>query len=190
MLMLYLTSVSTTTEPEELDALLRSVAQGDREALAALYRLTKGSVYGYALSVLKNSHDAEDVLHDCYLSIARGSAGYRSHGKPMAWILRITRNLCLQKLRDYQKADTLPPEDWALLPDQREGITTEDKLVLAGCMQQLSDEERQIVVLHAVSGFRHKEIAAILELPLSTVLSKYSRALKKLKHYLEEERSE
>ena len=52
------------------------------------------------------------------------------------------------------------------------------------CMDRLSDEERQIVVLHAVAGFRHREIGALLELPLSTVLSKYHRAIKKLKEHL------
>ena len=51
-------------------------------------------------------------------------------------------------------------------------------------MNELSDEERQIVVLHVVSGFRHREIAAFLDMALPTVLSKYSRALKKLKKSL------
>ena len=52
-------------------------------------------------------------------------------------------------------------------------------------MEQLSDGERQIVALHAVAGLRHRQIAALLELPLSTVLSKYARAIKKLKQYLQ-----
>lgn len=52
-------------------------------------------------------------------------------------------------------------------------------------MKQLTDQERQIVMLHAVAGFKHREIAELLELPLSTVLSKYRRALKKLRHSLE-----
>ena len=51
-------------------------------------------------------------------------------------------------------------------------------------MEALSDEERQIVALHALSGFRHREIAEVLELPLATVLSKYHRALKKLRSRL------
>ena len=53
-------------------------------------------------------------------------------------------------------------------------------------MAQLSEEERQIVVLHAVSGLKHREIADILEKPLSTVLNKYRRALKKLQALLGE----
>ena len=49
----------------------------------------------------------------------------------------------------------------------------------------LADDERQIVLLHAVTGWKHREIAGLLELPLSTVLSKYRRALLKLKTKLE-----
>ena len=52
-------------------------------------------------------------------------------------------------------------------------------------MNELADQERQIVILHAVTGFKHREIAAVLELPLATVLSKYRRALQKLKTKLE-----
>jgi RNA polymerase sigma-70 factor (ECF subfamily) len=63
-------------------------------------------------------------------------------------------------------------------------MTADDKVVLQQCMEVLSDTERQIVVLHAVSGFKHREIAAYLELPLATVLSKYHRAIKKMKTML------
>ena len=52
-------------------------------------------------------------------------------------------------------------------------------------MAALTDEERQVVMLHAVTGLKHREIAQLLELPLATVLSKYRRALKKLNLLLE-----
>ncbi len=70
------------------------------------------------------------------------------------------------------------------LPELEEGMTAEDKAILAECMARLTDEERHIVVLHAVGGLRHRETAVLLGLPLSTVLSKYARALKKLKEHL------
>jgi RNA polymerase sigma-70 factor (ECF subfamily) len=60
----------------------------------------------------------------------------------------------------------------------------EDRIVLEGAFQVLNDEERSIVLLHAVSGMKHKEIASILNKPLSTVLSKYNRAIKKLNQEL------
>lgn len=53
-------------------------------------------------------------------------------------------------------------------------------MMLEAVLSALSDEERAIVTLHALTGLRHREIAALLGLPLPTVLSKYSRALKKL----------
>jgi RNA polymerase sigma-70 factor (ECF subfamily) len=63
----------------------------------------------------------------------------------------------------------------------------EDKLVLETTLEILAEDERQIVLLHAVSGMKHKEIAKNLGIPLSTALSKYHRALKKLKENLKEE---
>ena len=75
----------------------------------------------------------------------------------------------------------MPEEDWDRWPDSGDISTQEARLVLAEYMKRLSDVERQIVVLHAVAGFKHREIAEMLELPLSNVLSKYNRALKKLK---------
>lgn len=172
------------TEAAELDSLIHRVAAQDSTALNDLYQKTSSSIYGFALSILKNTHDAEDVLHDSYLSIYSAAGSYRTSGKPMAWILTIAKNHCLQKLRDHKRSADIPQEDWEPYLQSREGISTEDKLVLHGCMSRLSDQERQIVVLHAVAGFKHRETAKMLHLPLSTVLSKYNRAIKKLNTYL------
>ena len=54
-------------------------------------------------------------------------------------------------------------------------------------MEKLNAEERQIVVLHAVAGMKNREIADLLDKPLSTILNKYRRALKKLESYLGEQ---
>lgn len=162
----------------DLDRLIADTAAGDTEAFARLYHETSTSVYSYALSILKNSHDAEDVLHDCFVRIHCAAATYRPADKPLAWILTITRNLCLKLLQQKKNAISLPfdPGD-----DRWEH---DDRLVIEMCLNKLSDEERQIVVLHAVSGFKHREIAAFMDIPLSTVLSKYNRALKKMKNNL------
>ena len=103
--MIHLTSMvnGTVSRDAELDTLLGRVAQCDTDALAALYRQTKASVFGYALSLLKNPYDAEDVLHDCFVSIYSAAEGYVSSGKPMAWILTITRTG-----RDDEAAATAP----------------------------------------------------------------------------------
>ena len=59
-----------------------------------------------------------------------------------------------------------------------------DRLVLESALAILSEEERQIILLHAVSGLKHREIADSIGLPLSTTLSKYHRGLKKLRKHL------
>ena len=187
MLFICLTSAYIKTEggKNELDSLLCSIGEyKSDDALTRLYRLVSPSVYSFALSILKNHHDAEDVLQDCFVTIHNSASGYKSHGNPMAWILTITKNLCLMKLRKRGKEEEAP-EGWEdYIPDDQ-SVSHEDKLVLEACLEKLGDDERQIVILHAVSDMKHRQIAELLDLPLSTVLSKYSRAIKKLKKALE-----
>jgi len=180
--------IKTDWDSESIDQCLFRIAKKDLSAMEELYCRTNASVYGFALSVLKNSYDAEDVLHDLYVLVYSAAGTYRSEGRPMAWIFTITKNLCLQKLRDHKRTADFPEEDWERYIAANPRMSSEDKLILSECMKSLSDEERQIVVLHAVFGFKHREIAKMLALPLSTVLSKYNRALKKLRKVCEGER--
>ena len=164
-----------------LDGYIDRMAKGDTRSLEQLYRAAAPGVYAYALSILKNSQDAEDVLHEAFLSIYSNASSYSSQGKPMAWILTITKNLCFKRLAERQRFSQTPADEWDGFTPQQDTMYTDDKMVIEACMKVLSDEERQIVILHAVSGFKHRQIAAMLDLPLSTVLSKYNRALKKMK---------
>ena len=99
--------------------------------------------------------------------------------------LTIARNLSLMRLRSRDKVVDLPQEDWSLLAAEGPEVTAEDRQVLSAALFALTDQERRVVLLHAVSGMKHREIAQLLELPLATVLSKYRRALKKLRDLLE-----
>lgn len=178
--------IKADCDSEAVEQCLFRIREQDPEALEEFYYRTSTSVYGFALSILKNAQDAEDVMHDLYLLVWSGAGTYRAAGKPMAWVLTITRNLCLQKLREYRKRSDIPQEDWETYIGGNSKMSPEDKLILAECLKHLSDEERQVVVLYAVSGFKHREIAKFLEMPLSTVLSKYNRAMKKLRKFMEE----
>jgi RNA polymerase sigma-70 factor (ECF subfamily) len=174
------------TRPIDED-LIVCISKGDKTALGSLYAQTKTAAYGFALSILRNRDDAEDVLQDTYVKIYDSASEYRPLGKPMAWILTITRNLCLMKLRRDKRIAAQSEDVWDP-PDPKDPIANgADRVVLQAALEILSDEERQIVTLHAVAGQKHREIASILELPLSTTLSKYHRALSKLKKYLEED---
>ena len=168
------------------DRLMFEIAGGSTEALENLYNNVRSSVYGFALSLLKNTHDAEDILQDCFVAVYSSISSYKPNGKPMAWILTITRNLCYRKMRERKRNYDIPQEDWEPYLSTNQNISAEDKLVLTQCMTLLDDEERQTVILHAVAGFKHREIAELMDMPLATIISKYNRSLKKLENALRE----
>ena len=173
------------------EELIIRIAHDDLSAFEELYRLTDQTVYAFILSILKNPHDAQDIMQDTYVKIRASAHLYQKKGKPLAWIFTIARNLCLMKLRTATRtADTsledLEDSNYLATSDHK---TSEDRIVLQAALNILAEEERQIVILHAVSGLKHHEIAKSLGMPLSTVLSKYNRSLKKLKKYLIEKES-
>ena len=184
--MLAALSVQTTEEENqrrrrELDRLLLQVGRGDRDAFARLYVQTRGAVYALALSLLHDAHEAQDVAQDAFIKVWESAPSYRPQGSPMAWLLTIARNLSRSRLRQSGRQAELDEEEWNSLPEENPEISPEDRAVLQEALAQLEAEERRIVLLHAVTGLKHREIAALLERPLSTVLSKYHRGLKKLR---------
>lgn len=179
--------LNTWQETKRIDDYLARIAKNDRKALSELYQMISAPIYSFALSILKNTHDAEDVLQDVFIAIASSASDYQTYNKPMAWVMTITRNLSLMKIRDSKKDSNLAQDDWEPYLASNKNMTSQDRLIIQECLQNLSNEERQIVVLHAVAGLKHREIAKSLSLPLPTVLSKYSRAMKKLKNHLMEE---
>ena len=164
--------------------LIIRMASNDGAAFRELYQQTSGVVYGFAMSILRNKHDAEDVMHDAFIKIHSSAVTYKPSGNPMAWILTIVRNLCLNRIRAGKVCEELPEYD-DLSGTSNDSETMLDRMVLETAMNVLDAEERQIVILHAMTGFKHREIAEILDLPTGTILSKYNRALKKIRKEME-----
>ncbi|KAF5090565.1 ECF RNA polymerase sigma factor SigK [anaerobic digester metagenome] len=181
-------TVSTEKQKLNIDeAIFTRIANDDMAAFEELYRLTERTVYAFVLSTLKNHDDTLDVVQDTYLKIRAAAHLYQPMGKPMAWVFTIARNLSISKIRSKQKNDSVEMTDlendlnFSYVSDQ------EDRLVIQTALKILSSEETEIILLHAISGFTHREIAQNLDMKLSTVLSKYHRGLKKLKKYLIEQ---
>ena len=148
-------------------------------------------VYGDGLKrlccvYLRDMGLAEDAVQETYVKAYQSAAQYRSQGKPMAWLMTIARNEALQLLRERRRTVAMTPEDWQEQFSDRPDFSQEDLLTLRALLETLSEEERQIVSLHALGGLKHREIAAMLDLALPTVLSKYHRAMKKLGKAAEE----
>ena len=172
------------------DRLMSRIAEGDEEAFLQLYQSTDRTIYSFILSILKNSQDAEEIMQETYMKIWTSASSYQSKGKPLAWIFTIARNLCYMKFREQKYRSDLSLDDLAG-NEQGEPCSkiedAADKVVLKAAVEILKEEEREIVLLHAAAGLKHREIAEALGMPLATVLSKYNRAIKKLGQYLREE---
>ena len=182
-IMILTVNTPDSSRAERLEGYLNRIADTDMASLKLLYEETSAGVYSFALSMMKNREDAEDILQEAFLTIHKSAHLYKPMGRPMEWIMTVTRNLCISRLRTRSKSTDLQSADEPA--DYSSIATSEDRIVLAEGLKALSDEEQRIVILHAVSGLKHREIAAVLGVPVSTVTSKYRRALKKLKTILE-----
>ncbi len=172
---------------EKLELLISKTAEGDRAAFSSLYEMTSSSVYGFALSVLKNSHNAEDVMQNTFIKIWENAYSYSPNGKPMAWILTVTKNLSLMKLRTQGKIIHLESQEVSFLPaEDNTSLSAENRVFLSSVLGSLDDTERQILILHSVSGLKFREIAGLLGMLTATVISKHHRAIAKIKRLTEE----
>ncbi|CUX59544.1 ECF RNA polymerase sigma factor SigK [Clostridium sp. C105KSO15] len=172
------------------EELLKKVAVGDQEAFRQLYQNTDRTIYSFILSIVRHPQDAEEIMQEVYLKIWTSASGYKSQGKPLAWMFTIARNLCYMKFREQKHDSDVTLED--LTGAESGEVCPEiemaaDKMVLLAALQILKEEEREIVLLHTSGGMKHREIAASLKIPLATALSRYNRAMKKLENYLREE---
>ncbi len=168
------------------ESLFLRIAAGEKEAFCTLYETCSSSVFAYALSILRNRDDAEDAMQDTFIKIKSAAHLYKPQGKPMAWIFTITKNVCLMMIRKNAHVVHLPEEDAQpdLGLDQIENAV--DRMTLEKSFTVLPEDTCQIIMLHAVSGMKHREIAELLNLPISTVLSKYNRGIKRLQTELKE----
>lgn len=165
--------------------LFKRLAKDDMTALDELYAITEKTMYAYTVSLTRDHDVALDLMQDTYVKILSAAHLYKPMGKPLAWMFTIAKNLHYSNTNREKRSISMEPEEVA--DDKRFSYITDmdDRIVLEGVLSLLSEEEREIVMLHAISGMKHKEIAEGLGLNLSTTLSKYHRALKKLRDYLE-----
>lgn len=186
MLSLLMTTEGPSVKRPIDDALIRRIATGDMDALHTLYSSVCDSLYGFILSVVKDPHDADDVLQEAMLKVYTKAGEYIPQGKPLAWIFTIARHMALDKLRGRARIQPLEAIDGEAitLPGVED---VERRLLLETLLNRLPEEDRQILILHAVTGMKYREIAAVLELPSGTVRSRYHRAMERLKAIVKEE---
>lgn len=183
-------SVTSQRVAEIDEKLIQRIADHDGEAFRKLYEQASSAVFAYACSLLKNRDDAMDVMQDTFLKIRSAAHLYQPEGKPAAWIFTITRNLCNMKFRQKNRLADTPADESGFLQDLSPQADPVLRATLESCFKVLDESEREIIILHAVTGLKHREIASLTKKPLATVLSRYHRGLKKLRRELEGIRDE
>ena len=170
----------------EIDETLKKISQGDNSAFERLYIETRRGVYAFLFSYFNDKSDCEDAMQTTYLKIKQNIGSYSWGSNGMAWILQIAKNTALNEIRRKSKYENFKSE---VIKDEATCSTDyETKNALMAAMKKtLTSDEQQIVVLHVVWGYKHKEIAQITGAPVGTITSKYKRAVEKLKATLKEE---
>jgi len=162
------------------DALICAVASGDMSALETLYNELAPSVFAFARSILKDDAAAQDVMQDTFVRVYNSSTGFKACGLGKAWIMQIARNLALNVLTGRTSN-----ESEETIADRPGSESTEDtaeaRVMISRAMDALSDAEREVIVLHAVSGLKLDKIAKITGEPLGTVKWRHSSAMKKIR---------
>lgn len=165
-----------------LEEHLKLLGAGDHSQFDEFYRATKAMVYHIALGVLRDRALAEDVMQSCYLKAVSAAARYKA-GNAKAWLAQIARNeaLNLRKRRQREEAVDVTESEplFGTQADEYGAVTDLARRILP-------EAEFTILMLAAADGYKRREIAAMLQMPIATVTWRYRRALTVMKRALEE----
>ena len=144
--------------PGEVARAVARAKQGDRAAIRFLYLRYADNIYGYARSIVRNDHDAEDIVQQVFTRMMTAIQNYEQRSVPFsAWLLRITHNMAIDHVRRRSRICEEPEE--AISLDEPEHESKQLRLLLNEALAQLPPVQREIVVLRHIGGLSPKEIA-------------------------------
>lgn len=167
---------------KKMDECLVRTQNGDKAAYSLFYAETAKGVFAFLYGYYRNYARTEEGMQETYYRALKNVAQYRAGSDARAWLLQIAKNIALNDLKRAKREEVLPAEKLAPLLTEE----TPDGSVFDAMNRALDDTERQIVVLHVLWGYKHREIAEKLAMPLGTVTSKYKISVAKMKKYLKE----
>ncbi len=159
---------------------------GSEEAFEQLYTESKRGVYSFIYSYVPNSFDAEDLTEQTYINVRSYVDRYLPGSNPLAWILQIAKNNCLNFIKRNKNEVTFTDAEKQVSHLQTETIEVGGQ-ILDIIRNSLSEDEQKIVIMHLVTGLKHREIAEELDMPIGTVLWKYNKAIKYLQGKIKKE---
>ncbi len=168
--------------------LIQEYQAGEDKAFEKLYRKYERPLYSFIYRFIGNRESAEDVFQQTWLKVIRGLENYDERGKFGSWLFGIANNACLDLVRkkstvkkdDYasEKLDHLPQKE--MIPDESV-IHMEQSVLLENGIERLQWEQKQVVLLRVYAEMSFKEIAAMIDAPLNTVLGRMHYAVKNLR---------
>lgn len=175
--------------------LLGRIADGDEQAIATLYDRHAGMLVALALRIVRDRSDAEDVVHDAFVTVGDRAALYvNERGSALAWLVTLVRNLSIDRNRRRLRRGAIERE--VLVHEPREtGSASSDspELLALGAIEaarvrkalaSLPPAQRSTLELTFFSGLSYPEIAERENLPLGTIKSRAARALLALRDAL------
>jgi RNA polymerase sigma-70 factor (ECF subfamily) len=183
-----LAAVSLNTFEGPTDGeLVRRARKGDELAFCKLVERYQRPAYAVALSVTGRHEDAQDAAQESFLVALARLEECRSPERFGGWLMTIVRNRSKNLVRreSLRATDEVPPATRSRVPTpDRIAETRELRGLLKRALMDLPEVQRQIVLLHDLEGWKHREIADRLDLPCGTVRSHLHFARKALKHAL------
>lgn len=190
-------SPAPNNEPDTTDEdLLQRVAAGDAAAFEALYDRYARRLYGLALRMFRNQDQAEDALQEAFSRIWLRARLYNpERGRAVFWLMRLGRNLYLDRLRARRRQEDRIEQDayyddYAAMAPGPESKVQLDSLAdsLRRGLLTLEPDLQTVIELSFFAGLSHAEIAAKLELAPGTVKTRLRRAMDKLRDWLRREK--
>jgi RNA polymerase sigma-70 factor (ECF subfamily) len=176
-----------TSETPSDGELVRRARKGEEVAFGMLVQRYQRPAYAVALSVTGRHEDAEDAAQESFLVALDRLDECRSPERFGGWLMTIVRNRSKNLVRreSLRETDELPPGARSRVPTpDRTTEAAELRDLLQEALQELPEVQRQVVLLHDLEGWKHREIAERLDLPCGTVRSHLHFARKALREAL------
>ena len=165
-------------------ALVIRAQKGDGEAFGELVLLHQRRAYAVARAIVTTHEDAEDAVQEGFLHAFRALERFRPDQAFGAWLHRIVANAALDIGRRKKVRDADELTDTMASPFRDPAESDDLRIRLTDGLQQLTERQRTVIVLHDVEGFRHAEIGDILGIPEGTARSDLHHARQALKKLL------
>ncbi|WP_127140451.1 RNA polymerase sigma factor [Flagellimonas marinaquae] len=168
----------------DLEELIYHCQKGNRQAQAELYQRYSGILFGMCLKYSRNKTEAEDNLHDSFITIFDKIDQYGFKGSFEGWAKRITVNTVLQKYRKDQHLNVVSENTEDEIEVDTDG-TDISLSTLLGYIQELPHKYRLTFNLYVLDGYSHKEISEMLGTSTGTSKSNLARAKAILREKIE-----